>query len=116
MFGSDQMFWPEAIKMAVEGIESAKFLSAEQKRDIFYNNAATFLRLDQKPASPATDEVAAGTQAPDAPEHAREFCRASCSSVPNNKKSPAVLKTVTQAPSSYCGQSVQAGGDEHGSR
>jgi hypothetical protein len=47
------MFWPEAIKMAVEGIESAKFLSAEQKRDIFYNNAATFLRLDQKPATPA---------------------------------------------------------------
>jgi hypothetical protein len=53
MFGADQMFWPEAIKMAVEGIESAKFLSAEQKRDIFYNNAATFLRLDQKPATPA---------------------------------------------------------------
>jgi hypothetical protein len=53
MFGSDQMFWPEAIKMAVDGIESAKFLTAEQKRDIFYNNAATLLRLDQKPASPA---------------------------------------------------------------
>lgn len=48
MFGSDQMIWPEGIGMAIEGIESAKFLSAEQKRDIFYNNAVRFLRLDEK--------------------------------------------------------------------
>jgi predicted TIM-barrel fold metal-dependent hydrolase len=45
MFGSDQMIWPEAIGMAIEGVESAKFLTPEQKRDIFYNNAAEFLRL-----------------------------------------------------------------------
>jgi len=45
MFGSDQMAWPEAIGMAIEGVESADFLSEEQKRDIFYNNAARFLRL-----------------------------------------------------------------------
>ena len=45
MFGSDQMTWPEAIGMAVESIEKADFLSAEQKRDILYNNAARFLRL-----------------------------------------------------------------------
>jgi predicted TIM-barrel fold metal-dependent hydrolase len=45
MFGSDQMTWPEAIGMAVETIEKADFLSAEQKRDILYNNAARFLRL-----------------------------------------------------------------------
>ncbi|MBM5810557.1 MAG: amidohydrolase [Gammaproteobacteria bacterium] len=45
MFGSDQMLWPEAIGMAIEGIDSAPFLTAEQKRDIFYNNAARFLRL-----------------------------------------------------------------------
>ena len=45
MFGSDQMVWPEAIGMAVEGIESADFLSQQQKRDIFYNNAETFFRL-----------------------------------------------------------------------
>ena len=45
MFGSDQMEWPEAIGMAIEGIESATFLSEEQKRDIFYNNAVRFLRL-----------------------------------------------------------------------
>ena len=45
MFGSDQMVWPEAMGMAVEAIESAEFLSREQKADIFYNNAARFLRL-----------------------------------------------------------------------
>jgi hypothetical protein len=48
MFGTDQMAWPEAIGMAVEGVESADFLTEEQKRDIFYNNAARFLRLDKK--------------------------------------------------------------------
>ena len=47
MFGSDQMVWPEAIGMAIEGIESAAFLSEEQKRDIFYNNAARFLKLEE---------------------------------------------------------------------
>lgn len=48
MFGSDQMVWPDAIGRAVEGIESATFLSEQQKRDIFYNNAARFLRLEKK--------------------------------------------------------------------
>ena len=48
MFGSDQMIWPEGIGMAIEGIESAKFLTEEQKRDIFYNNAVRFLGLDEK--------------------------------------------------------------------
>lgn len=51
MFGSDQMIWYEAIGMAIEGTESATFLTAEQKRDIFYNNAARFLRLDGKSSS-----------------------------------------------------------------
>ncbi|MGH7482478.1 MAG: amidohydrolase family protein [Longimicrobiales bacterium] len=46
MFGSDQMRWPESIGRAIEGIETAEFLSETQKRDIFYNNAARFLRLD----------------------------------------------------------------------
>ncbi len=45
MFGSDQMVWPEAIGMAVEAINAAEFLTAEQKADIFYNNAARFLHL-----------------------------------------------------------------------
>jgi predicted TIM-barrel fold metal-dependent hydrolase len=48
MFGSDQMIWPEGIGMAIEGIESAEFLTGEQKRDIFYSNAVRFLRLDEK--------------------------------------------------------------------
>lgn len=48
MFGSDQMIWYEAIGMAIEGTESASFLTAQQKRDIFYNNAARFLRLKGK--------------------------------------------------------------------
>ena len=48
LFGSDQMYWPEAIEMAIEGIESASFLSAQEKRDIFYNNAVTFLKLEEK--------------------------------------------------------------------
>jgi hypothetical protein len=45
MFGSDQMMWPETIDWAVERIEQAPFLSEEQKRDVFYNNAKRFLRL-----------------------------------------------------------------------
>jgi predicted TIM-barrel fold metal-dependent hydrolase len=45
MFGSDQMIWPEAIGMAIERVRRAPFLSEDQKADIFYNNAARFLRL-----------------------------------------------------------------------
>lgn len=45
MFGSDQMVWPEAIDVSIAAINEAPFLSAEQKRDILYNNAARFLRL-----------------------------------------------------------------------
>lgn len=45
LFGSDQMIWPETIEMAIQSIESAAFLTAEQRRDIFFNNAARFLRL-----------------------------------------------------------------------
>lgn len=48
MFGSDQMSWPEAIGLAIEAIESSDFLTPEQKRDIFYNNAARFLRLSEQ--------------------------------------------------------------------
>ena len=48
LFGSDQMEWPEAIGMAVDGLESAAFLTEEEKRDIFYNNAVRFLGLEGK--------------------------------------------------------------------
>ena len=45
MFGSDQMVWPDALEVAIQGVESAEFLTEGQKRDILYNNAARFLRL-----------------------------------------------------------------------
>jgi predicted TIM-barrel fold metal-dependent hydrolase len=45
MFGSDQMVWPDLIGDTIEAVESATFLSPEQKRAIFYDNAARFLRL-----------------------------------------------------------------------
>ena len=49
MFGSDQMMWPEALGRSIEAVESASFLTKEQKRDILYNNAARFLRLKGAP-------------------------------------------------------------------
>ena len=48
MFGSDQMIWPETIRIALESIETADFLSHAQKRDILYHNAARFLRLSEQ--------------------------------------------------------------------
>jgi predicted TIM-barrel fold metal-dependent hydrolase len=45
MFGSDNMVWPGAIGPAIDGIQSAPFLSRTQKRDILYDNAARFLGL-----------------------------------------------------------------------
>lgn len=48
LFGSDQMAWPATIGKAIESVENAPFLSAQQKRDIFYNNAARFLRLSKE--------------------------------------------------------------------
>ncbi|HJU73848.1 MAG TPA: amidohydrolase family protein [Gemmatimonadaceae bacterium] len=47
MFGSDAMVWPAVIKVAIESIATADFLTTEQKRDILYNNAARFLRLSE---------------------------------------------------------------------
>jgi hypothetical protein len=48
MFGTDQMRWPESIGMATDAVESAGFLTPEQKRDILYQNAARFLRLSDE--------------------------------------------------------------------
>jgi predicted TIM-barrel fold metal-dependent hydrolase len=47
MFGSDASMWPQTLAIGIEAIESAAFLSEAQKRDILYNNAARFLRLDE---------------------------------------------------------------------
>ncbi len=45
MFGSDQMFWPDAIGLSIQAIETAPFLTEAQKQDIFFNNAAAFYRI-----------------------------------------------------------------------
>ncbi|CAM4091146.1 hypothetical protein SAMN06265348_102489 [Pedobacter westerhofensis] len=48
MYGSDQMVWPKAMEISIDNIQHAPFLTAAQKRDIFFNNAARFLRLSRK--------------------------------------------------------------------
>jgi len=48
MFGSDQMVWPYAIEKSIEYLNSMDFLTEEEKRDILYDNAARFLRMDEK--------------------------------------------------------------------
>lgn len=48
MFGSDQMVWPGVIERSIAVIEEAPFLGESQKRDIFYNNAARFLRFSKE--------------------------------------------------------------------
>lgn len=45
MFGSDQMIWPYAIEKSILFLNSLNFLSKKDKEDIFYNNAARFLKL-----------------------------------------------------------------------
>lgn len=44
-FGSDNMVWPGAIEYAIESVELADFLTDGQRRAIFHDNAARFLRL-----------------------------------------------------------------------
>ncbi len=45
MFGTDQFGYPVITSMAIEAIESASFLTAAERRGIFYDNAARFFRL-----------------------------------------------------------------------
>lgn len=42
MFGSDQMVWPEAIAQSVEAYREADYLTHQNRRDIFFNNAVRF--------------------------------------------------------------------------
>jgi predicted TIM-barrel fold metal-dependent hydrolase len=46
MFGSDHMYWPDLIGKSVEAIDSASFLTPAERHDIFYGNAARFLKLE----------------------------------------------------------------------
>jgi predicted TIM-barrel fold metal-dependent hydrolase len=48
MFGTDQLQWPKLMAYSIGIIQNADYLTPEQKRDILYNNAARFLRLDSK--------------------------------------------------------------------
>ncbi|WP_224491143.1 amidohydrolase family protein [Robertkochia flava] len=48
MYGSDQMIWPSTIADGIEAVNTADFLTMEQKEDIFYNNAAGFLELSEE--------------------------------------------------------------------
>jgi uncharacterized protein len=48
MFGTDQMEWPKLMAYSISIIQNADYLTPEEKRDILYNNAVRFLRLDKK--------------------------------------------------------------------
>jgi hypothetical protein len=47
MFGSDEMVWPDAVSAAIDTIQDDPALTSGQKRDILYNNAARFLRIER---------------------------------------------------------------------
>jgi predicted TIM-barrel fold metal-dependent hydrolase len=47
MYGTDQMIWPGLMAYSISIIQNADYLTSSQKRDILYNNAARFLRLDR---------------------------------------------------------------------
>ena len=47
MFGSDMIIWTNFLEHSIDIINEAPFLSLEEKEDIFYNNAARFLRLNE---------------------------------------------------------------------
>jgi len=48
MFGTDQLIWPKLMAYSINIIQNADYLTPQQKRDILYNNAARFLRLETK--------------------------------------------------------------------
>lgn len=49
LYGSDLMCWPEVLDLSLQAVDAADFLTDEQKRDLLYNNAVRFLRLDKGP-------------------------------------------------------------------
>lgn len=46
MYGTDLMIWPKLLETSLSVIENANYLSFDQKRDILYNNAVRFFRLN----------------------------------------------------------------------
>ena len=51
MFGTDQLQWPGLMAYSISIIQNADYLTSQEKRDILYNNAARFLRLDSRSTS-----------------------------------------------------------------
>ena len=47
MFGSDLIMWPQHLELSLEYLDSLKFLTEKEKRDILYNNAVRFLKLKE---------------------------------------------------------------------
>lgn len=47
LYGTDLLVWPELLETSIGVIENANYLSFEQKRDILFNNAVRFFRLDE---------------------------------------------------------------------
>jgi predicted TIM-barrel fold metal-dependent hydrolase len=47
LYGTDLMVWPELLETSIGVIENANYLSFDQKRDILFNNAVRFFRLDE---------------------------------------------------------------------
>ena len=48
LYGTDLMVWPKLLETSLGVIENANYLSFDQKRDILFNNAVRFFRLDEK--------------------------------------------------------------------
>ncbi|HNP22711.1 MAG TPA: amidohydrolase family protein [Panacibacter sp.] len=46
LYGTDLMVWPKLLETSIGVIENANYLSFDQKRDILFNNAVRFFRLD----------------------------------------------------------------------
>ena len=46
MYGTDLMIWPRLLETSLGVIENANYLFFDQKRDILFNNAGRFFRLD----------------------------------------------------------------------
>jgi predicted TIM-barrel fold metal-dependent hydrolase len=47
LYGTDLMVWPKLLETSIGVIENADYLSFDQKRDILFNNAVRFFRLDE---------------------------------------------------------------------
>ncbi len=58
MFGTDQLIWPGLMAYSISIIQNADYLTPQQKRDILYNNAARFLRIDPVATATSTAGVA----------------------------------------------------------